>query len=263
VSAQLTHRESAKTGFVSPDDRTRRAGAPERSVLHRTIRVAAAIGAMIVLASACSTAAQQPSPPAPASPQPPNSRQLTIWLTGYSWQDNTPPGSSIVGEPVLHKEAGGQGTFADPLTVAVTGHEGRMDWQPGTKFYLPTVQRYVIVEDSGAAEEPAGTDTHLDMWIGGEDGTKQATDDCENQLTGKVPAQLNPPDNMPVMAGPIFANGKCNIPPQGDNMGTYRGNNSGGDDNSGGDSGDGGGHHGHHGHHSDGNDNGGDEDQDN
>jgi hypothetical protein len=148
---------------------------------------------------------------------------MTIWLTGYSWQDNNPPGSSIVGEPVLHKEAGGTGTFADPITVATPGHRGKQAWQPGTRFYLPTVQRYVMVEDSGAAKAPPGTDTHLDMWIGGQDGTRQATDDCESALTGKVPAQVDPPENLPVMAGPIFADQKCNIPPQPANMGTYKG----------------------------------------
>jgi hypothetical protein len=149
-------------------------------------------------------------------------KQLTIWLTGYSWQDNTPPGSSTVGEPVLHKEAGGTGTYADPITVAVPGHQGDMDWNPGTRFYLPSVKRYVMVEDSGAAKPPSGADTHLDMWIGGQDGTKDTTDDCEDQLTGNVPAIVNPPQNEPVMAGPIFASGKCNIPPQ-DNSGTYKG----------------------------------------
>lgn len=180
-------------------------------------------------------------------------KQLTIWLTGYSWQDNTPPGSSIVGEPVLHKEAGGTGTFADPITVAVPGHQGKMDWQPGTKFYLPSVQRYVIVEDSGAAKPPSGDDTHLDMWIGGQDGTKATTDACENQLTGNVPAQANPAGNLPVMAGPIFAGGKCNIPPQTQTQGTYQGGNDSsddGDDNSDDNSDDnddsGGGHHHHH-----------------
>jgi hypothetical protein len=78
------------------------------------------------------------------------------------------------------------------------------------------------------------------MWIDGQDGTKQATDDCETEFTGRVPAQVNPPDNLPVMAGPIFANQKCNIPPQASNMGTYK--DSEGDD--GGDSGDSG--HDHH-----------------
>jgi hypothetical protein len=98
----------------------------------------------------------------------------------------------------------------------------------------------VIVEDSGAAKQPAGTDTHLDMWIGGQDGTKQATDDCENTFTGRVPAQVDPPDNLPVMAGPIFANQKCNIPAQPADMGTYK--DAGGDSGGSGDSG----HHGHH-----------------
>ena len=192
----------------------------------RLVGVAVVLAGVVVLASGCSQAPQPRPPQAPQSP-PAGSRQLTIWLTGYSWQDNTPPGSSKVGEPVLHQQAGGQGSFADPITVAVPGHQGKMDWQPGTKFYLPTVQRYVIVEDSGAAKAPAGTDTHLDMWIDGQDGTKDITDGCEDQFTGAVPAQVNPPDGLPVMAGPIYANQKCNIPPQPDDLGTYKGNGGG------------------------------------
>ena len=214
------------------------------------MRVAAVLGVVVAVACACS---RTPAPEQP--PQAGGAKQLTIWLTGYSWQDNTPPGSSTVGEPVLHQEAGGQGTFADPITVAVPGHQGAMAWQPGTKFYLPSVQRYVIVEDSGAAKQPSGTDTHLDMWIDGQSGTKQATDDCENTFTGRVPAQVNPPDNLPVMAGPIFANQKCNVPPQAADMGTYKdaggGDGDSGGSDSGGDSGsDSGGGHQHHGHHS-------------
>jgi hypothetical protein len=190
-----------------------------RSFTGRAVTSAAMLGVIGVLVCGCAHAppGSQPIPP------PAGSKQLSIWLTGYSWQDNTPPGSSIVGEPVLHKQASGQGTFADPITVAVPGHRGDMDWEPGTKFYLPTVQRYVIVEDSGAAKPPHGADTHLDMWIAGQDGTKQATDDCASQFTGNVPAQVNPPDNLPVITGPIFAGGKCNIPPQPDDMGTYKG----------------------------------------
>ncbi|HEX4251428.1 MAG TPA: hypothetical protein VH008_26445 [Pseudonocardia sp.] len=154
-----------------------------------------------------------PAPAAPpAAPPPPAPAQLNIWLTGYSWQDNTPPGSSIVGEPVLHQQAGGTGTFTDPITVAVPGHQGAMAWQPGTRFYLPTVRRYVIVEDSGASRPPPGADTHLDMWIGGQDGTLAATNACEDTLTGRVPAVLNPPANLPVIVGPIYANQACNLP---------------------------------------------------
>jgi hypothetical protein len=49
-------------------------------------------------------------------------RNLHIWLTGYSFQDNTPPSSAIVIAPILHKTAGGTGTYANPITVAVPGH---------------------------------------------------------------------------------------------------------------------------------------------
>ena len=125
--------------------------------------------------------------------------------------------------------------------MASTGHQGKQEWQPGTRFYLPTVQRYVMVEDSGAAKAPAGTDTHLDMWICGQDGTRQATDDCESALTGRVPAQVDPPDNLPVMAGPIFAGQRCNIPPQPANMGSYDDSDGSGDSGDGSDGSDGGG----------------------
>ena len=159
------------------------------------------------------------APPRAAGEQ----KRLMVWLTGYSWQDNTPPGSSVVGEPVLHTQAGGTGTWTDPITVAVPGHQGDMDWAPGTRFYLPTVQRYVMVEDFGAAEPPSGADTHLDMWIGGQDGTQKATDDCEDNLTGDVPSILNPPNTDQVMAGSIFAGANMQHPAA-NNHSTYNSN---------------------------------------
>lgn len=138
------------------------------------------------------------------------SKQLKIELTGYSYQDNTPPGSAEVSNPVLHKKAGGTGTYADPITVAVPG-KGSGIFKAGSRFYLPTVKRYVIAEDTGASAAGSG-DGHLDMWIGGEGGTKSATDACMNKITGDVPAEYNPPPGRPVLPGPIYANGKCNIP---------------------------------------------------
>lgn len=138
-------------------------------------------------------------------------QQKKIWLTGYSYQDNTPAGSSIVSTPVLHKEAGGTGTYADPITVAVPG-KGNGIWKSGSRFYLPTVKRYVIAEDTGASKAPSGQDGHLDMWIGGQGGTKSATDSCMDKITATgVPAQYNPPSTLPVIHGPIFSGGKCNI----------------------------------------------------
>jgi hypothetical protein len=140
-------------------------------------------------------------------------RVLRIWLTGYSFQDNTPPGSAIVSHPILHRQAGGTGTYEDPITVASPGSKDHMEFQPGTKFYLPTVQRYVIVEDSGASPAPAGTNGHLDMWVDGEGGSKSASDACMDKITSKAAVALeDPPPNLPVMAGPITLNGTCHIP---------------------------------------------------
>jgi hypothetical protein len=146
-------------------------------------------------------------------------RQLHIFLTGYSFHDNTPPLSAIVSHPILHKAAGGQGTYRDPITVAVPGGPTTMKWKPGTRFYLPSVRRYVIVEDSGASPAPDGVDTHLDMWIGGQGGTRSATDDCMSRLTGRVPAILNPRAGLPVLRGPIFANSACHLPVLGPALG--------------------------------------------
>jgi hypothetical protein len=150
-------------------------------------------------------------------------RQLHIFLTGYSFHDNTPPLSAIVSHPILHKAAGGQGTYRDPITVAVPGGPTTMKWKPGTRFYLPSVRRYVIVEDSGASPAPDGVDTHLDMWIGGQGGTRSATDDCMSRLTGRVPAILNPRAGLPVLRGPIFANSACHLPVLGPALGQVLG----------------------------------------
>ena len=139
-------------------------------------------------------------------------KQLRIWLTGYSWQDNTPPGSSTVSQPILHREAGGTGTYTDPITVAVPGKGGGI-WSAGSRFYLPTVKRYVIVEDTGASAAPSGQDGHLDMWIGGQGGSRSATDACMDKITGtNVPAVLNPPPGLPVIQGPVFGDQGCNVP---------------------------------------------------
>jgi hypothetical protein len=51
---------------------------------------------------------------------------------------------------------------------------------------------------------------------------------------------VNPPDNLPVIATPIYASGRCNIPAQPDDLGSYKANagdhdRHGETDNSGGD----------------------------
>jgi hypothetical protein len=139
---------------------------------------------------------------------------LRIWLTGYSFQDNTPPGSAIVSHPILHQRAGGTGTYEDPITVAVPGSKDHMAIPPGTRFYLPSVRRYVIVEDSGASPAPSGSDGHLDMWVDGRGGSKATSDACMDQITSRQAVAIeNPPPDLPVLPGPITGAGRCNLPP--------------------------------------------------
>ncbi|HEY0577412.1 MAG TPA: hypothetical protein VGD73_25185 [Pseudonocardia sp.] len=153
-----------------------------------------------------------PSAAPTSSAKPAAGRKLQVELTGYSFHDNTPPGSAEVCCSVLHSRAGGQGTYADPITVAVPGGAGGMAWRAGTRFYLPTVRRYVIVEDYGASAADPGVDTHLDMWIDGRDGDEDSTQACMAAITARVPAELNPPPGRPVMSGPIYSGGSCRIP---------------------------------------------------
>ena len=94
--------------------------------------------------------------------QAPSERRMTVFLTGYSYWDNTPPGSAIIGRPVIHEFAGGSGTWADPITLAVGWriYFGRHfeDYEPGTRFYIPRLRKYAIVEDlCGGAWQRAET----------------------------------------------------------------------------------------------------------
>lgn len=140
-----------------------------------------------------------------AAPAKPAGRQVPIELTGYSFHDNTPAGSAEVSNPILHKTAGGRGSYADPITVAVPS-DSKFD--PGTRFYLPSVRRYAIVEDSGAS---SSSSNHLDLWVDGEGGSESAVEACMDQLTGESTAEVNPPPGRSVILGPIF-DGSCHLP---------------------------------------------------
>jgi hypothetical protein len=80
-----------------------------------------------------------------------------------------------------------------------------MEWPPGTRFYLPGIRRYVIVEDSGAGRTPAGVEGHLDVWVGGKGAPADEVDAEMDRITGDVTAELSPPRGRPVIKGPLFA----------------------------------------------------------
>lgn len=151
------------------------------------------------------------------------SKKFNVYLTGYTFWDNTPPGSSEIARPILRNKAGGTGTWQSPITIAV-GHRiegGRqtLDFAAGTRFYLPRLQKYAIVEDvcgDGATPQNgpchSGHDGHpwLDIWIGGKSMTAAETDACARRITAVQPIILDPPSNLPVQKGEIASNG-CKV----------------------------------------------------
>jgi hypothetical protein len=150
----------------------------------------------------------------------------SFYLTGYSWWDNTPPGSSTISRPVIHKKAGGTGTYSDPVTLAV-GHtitdSGRdvLDYAAGTRMYIPKLRRYVIVEDScGDGDTPQdgpchiGHDTHdgwvpwIDVYVDGKGASKPESDACMKHIQGVTTVIMDPSPNYVVAPGPI-SDGEC------------------------------------------------------
>lgn len=151
---------------------------------------------------------------------------VTAYVTAYTWYDNTPNGSARISHPVLHQQAGGAGSYDDPVTVAV-GHSkatGRdvLDWAPGTRFYFPRLQVYGIVEDTcgdGPTPQlkpchrldtpdhpaPPGATTWLDIWIDGHDADESTVRRRARAATRLDRVVVKPHPNLPVRQGPIGA----------------------------------------------------------
>jgi hypothetical protein len=159
------------------------------------------------------------------SAAPADERTVTAYVTGYSYFDNTPPRSDTVSHPVVHRRAGGKGTYADPITVAV-GHsrqDGRdvLDWAPGTRFYIPSLRRYFVVEDTcgdGRRPQdgpchtgyPRGSSTWLDVWVGGARAARSRSDACMSRITHVATVLVDPARDYVVSAGPLSA-GSCRV----------------------------------------------------
>ncbi len=145
-------------------------------------------------------------------------RRLQAYVTGYSYWDNTPPGSSAISHPGIHDVAAGAGTYADPITMAV-GHdmssgENVLDWPAGTRFYLPYLHRYFIVEDTcGDGPTPQNGPCHtgypspavtwLDVWVGGQHADQSASHACMNAITGVHAVIKDPGPGHPVTSGEL------------------------------------------------------------
>jgi hypothetical protein len=143
----------------------------------------------------------------------PSPQTIEIYATYYGWFDNTPPGCVTAYSGC----AGGSGTFASPITFASDTKEFPL----GTILYYPTVQKYFVMGDDcqECSEDWAGHGPdggpqlhHVDLWLGGKDGSEFDVINCEDALTQGLPdgAPLltpfieNPPDNEPVSNEPLF-----------------------------------------------------------
>ncbi len=164
----------------------------------------AAVGVATLLAAATLAGAVR----AAAATPPKDVRMPGTYTTAYDWWDNNPPGSAEISHPVIHRRAGGTGTYSDPLTVAVNHFSnGRLQFKPGTRFYVPNVRAYLIVEDT--IGDNAQGRVHLDMWAGGKTSTERSAYQCMAHVTGNVLVIRNPSRNYAVVKGPLSAHNKC------------------------------------------------------
>jgi hypothetical protein len=144
-----------------------------------------------------------------------NPTTVNATITFYGWPDNSPPGNGIA-HRIIHKHAGGDGTYCNPTTFA-TERSNNEQIRYGIKIYVPFLKQYFIREDLCAASgPPTGSGSNgcyklwFDLWIGGTGQSKaRAVVRCELRLTPnrKVHVILYPRNGLPVAhPGPIYTN---------------------------------------------------------
>ncbi len=179
------------------------------------LKVALALLSVAGLSACCST------PPAPApiqvGPAATPMGKFAAFVTGYTYYDNTPPKSKAVSHPKIHKVAGGNGTHADPITMAVghskAGGYSVLDFPAGTRFYMPYLDRYFIVEDTcgdgltpenGAChQKPDSGHYWVDIWVDGQGLGADKANNCARRITGIHTVYREPPDDFKVDTKPI------------------------------------------------------------
>jgi hypothetical protein len=180
-------------------------------------RVVTSVALGVILTSFCIT-----STPAAAGPEAQAAVVIrTAYITGFSYYDNTPPGSAAIaypkrdGYPTAHNRAGGYGSYDRPITLAVGWHT-RLGprWPVGARFYLPYLRKYVIVEDKcgdraqlGACwrldNADPGATTWLDVWVNGVGLPRSVSDRCMSRITGIHTAIYRPARGYPVTFGSV------------------------------------------------------------
>ena len=163
------------------------------------------------------TPTPSPSPsPVPTPTPPAGGSSKKVEITYYGSYDNDPAGSTDIAHPVIHDEAGGTGTYDDPLTFASPAGSGPYSW--GQIIYVPSVQKYFIREDecatSWTAPDGCGPVSHVDLYIGNPSDNKSVLA-CEEALTPGATAEIivDAPDGLAVDPKPLWnqSTGTCGI----------------------------------------------------
>lgn len=163
-----------------------------------------------------------PTPPAAPVPSTPAQQageiRFTAYTTGYAALDNTPAGSTQIDLGGHSGNAGGTGTFSDPITLAV-GHsiingQDIGDYPYGTKFYVPNLRKYFSAADScGDGNTPQNGPCHtgyqghvwLDLYVGA--SLANGVLSCEDSITDLHLVIQNPASNYPVVPGAVYDTG--------------------------------------------------------
>lgn len=166
-----------------------------------------------------------PTPPVPKPvppPTPPIVPTLPVgsvseigfltYTTSFAALDNTPKGSTIQYDG---SNAGGTGTYADPISLAsgyvLQNGNPVFDYAPGTKFYLPNLEKYFVVSDecgdNPSKPEPCHNSEmppypQLDLWAGS--SLSNGVLACEDAITGVHLIIENPASTYKVIPGAIY-----------------------------------------------------------
>ncbi|HEV2376706.1 MAG TPA: hypothetical protein VGS19_31595 [Streptosporangiaceae bacterium] len=141
---------------------------------------------------------------------------INMYVTFYGWFDNSPPGCATAYSGC----AGGAGTFSNPITFATD----KAELPVGTKIYVPQVEKYFVMGDdctecdqdwTGQGPDGGPHYRHVDLWIGGKNGTEFDVINCEDALTQgtptggplQTPVVVNPGSGLTVSSQPLFFGG--------------------------------------------------------
>lgn len=131
-------------------------------------------------------------------------QRIEAWITGYTYWDNTPPGSAAIARPTVHDQAGGIGTWDDPITLAVGRSKAGWHYAPGTRMYLEELQKYAVVEDlCGACSKGRKGRAHFDLYLGGQNTTARVARACAGKITAVHSVVIHPAPDYPVTPGEI------------------------------------------------------------